>query len=230
MTVLSFRSRALCPIAPLPCRRHRPVEPNEGSRDTFRLVSQGISRGLLEQARSGSPEALNELYERCAGRLLAFIRLRLGRDLRARLESRDILQATLVKSLEHVGELKGNETRSVMAWLARIAEHEIRDCADFHHRQRRDAAREMALDTEAPLPALTRSALSRVILDEQAERLEAALESLTPAHREIILLRKFEELSFGEIGRRLGKSDDACRMLLARAMTALTVKMSEISR
>ncbi len=189
-----------------------------------------ICRELLEQARAGSPEALNRLYERCAGRLLGFIRLRLGRDLRSRLESRDILQATLLKSLEHVSELKADETRSVMAWLARIAEHEIRDCADFHHRQRRDAAREAPLDDDAPLPALTRSALSRVILDEQAERLEEALESLSPAHREVILLRKFEELSFAEIAQRTGKSEDACRMLLARAMTALTLRMSEVSR
>ena len=193
-------------------------------------MSVGTSGRLLQQAKSGSPEALNRLYEHCAGRLLALIRLRLGKDLRSRLESRDILQATLLKSLEHLGELKGNDTRSLMAWLARIAEHEIRDCADFHHRQRRDAAREMPIDDEAPLPALTRSALSRVILDEQGAQLEEALESLSVSHREIILLRKFEELSFADIGRRLGKSEDACRMLLARAMTALTLKMSEISR
>jgi RNA polymerase sigma-70 factor (ECF subfamily) len=189
-----------------------------------------ISSDLFQQARSGSSEALNLLYERCAGRLLAFIRLRLGRDLRSRLESRDILQATLLKSLGHLTDLRGNETQSLMAWLARIAEHEIRDCADFHHRQRRDAARETALDDDAPLPALTRSALSRVILDEQAKQLEEALESLSADHREVILLRKFEELSFAEIGQRLGKSEDACRMLLSRAMTALTLKMSEISR
>jgi RNA polymerase sigma factor (sigma-70 family) len=193
-------------------------------------MSGDNSGQLLKQAKSGSREALNTLYERCAGRLLALIRLRLGKDLRSRLESRDILQATLLKSLEHLGDLKGNESRSLMAWLARIAEHEIRDCADFHHRQRRDAAREMALDDEAPLPALTRSALSRVILDEQAAQLEEAIESLAAAHREIILLRKFEELSFAEIGQLLGKSEDACRMLLARAMTALTLKMSEVSR
>jgi RNA polymerase sigma-70 factor, ECF subfamily len=194
------------------------------------IVAGGISRELLDQAKSGSPEALNRIYERCAGRLLAFIRLRLGRDLRSRLESRDILQATLLKSLEHVSDLKAQETRSVMAWLARIAEHEIRDCADFHHRQRRDAARETPLDDDAPLPALTRSALSRVILDEEATRLEQAIDSLSPAHREVILLRKFEELSFSEIAQRLGKTEDACRMLLARAMTALTLKMSEINR
>ena len=182
---------------------------------------------LLREAKAGSPEALNQLYERCTGRLLAFIRLRLGRDLRTRLESRDILQASLLKSLEHLDDLKGTETRSLMAWLARIAEHEIRDRADFYQRERRDAAREMPLEDDAPIKALTRSALSRVILDEEAQRLENALESLSPPHREVVLLRKFEELSFGEIGARLGKSEDAARMLLARAMTALTLKLSE---
>jgi RNA polymerase sigma-70 factor (ECF subfamily) len=185
---------------------------------------------LIRRAQEGSPEALNALYERAAGRLLAYVRLRLGRELRARLESRDIVQAAMVKSLEHLHELKGDSTGSLMGWLARIAEHEIRDRADYHQRQRRAAVREAPLDEEVAVPALTRSALSRVILDEQAERLEAALESLSRPHRDVILLRKFEELSFAEIARRLGKSEDACRMLLARAMTALTLKLSSTPR
>ena len=182
---------------------------------------------LLRRAQAGSPEAVNALYERCAGRVLAYVRLRLGRELRARLESRDILQATLVKSFERLPQLQGEDTRSLMGWLARIADNEIRDRADYYQRQRREAARELPLEDDAPVAALTRSALSRVILDQQAEQLEAALESLSAAHREVILLRKFEELSFPEIARRLGKREDACRMLLARAMTALTLRMAD---
>jgi DNA-directed RNA polymerase specialized sigma24 family protein len=42
----------------------------------------------------------------------------------------------------------------------------------------------------------------------------------------VIILRSYEELSFAEIGARLGKSEDACRMLFARAMTALTMRMT----
>jgi RNA polymerase sigma factor (sigma-70 family) len=185
---------------------------------------------LLQQAKSGSPEALDALYARSSGRLLAYIRLRMGQSLRARLESRDILQATLLRSLEHIGEFQGSRTPSLMAWLAKIADNEIRDRADYHHRQRRDAAREVAIETDAPLPAPARSALTHAILTEEAQRVERALESQTPSHREIILLRKFEELSFADISGRLGKSEDACRMLLARAMTALTVTLAEISR
>lgn len=162
--------------------------------------------------------------------MLAYVRLRLGRELRSRLESRDILQAAMVKSLEHLHELKAENTGSLMGWLARIADNEIRDRADYYQRQRRDAARDVPLDEDVPVAAITRSALSRVILDERAQRLERAMDELSPPHREVILLRKFEELSFSEIARRLGKSEDACRMLLARAMTALTLTLAEPTR
>jgi RNA polymerase sigma-70 factor (ECF subfamily) len=67
--------------------------------------------------------------------------------------------------------------------------------------------------------------IRKLELEEQQARLERALDALKPAHREVILLRKYEDLSFEEIGGRLGRSADACRMLLARAMAALTRAM-----
>ena len=41
-------------------------------------------------------EELESVYARVGPRLLAFIRLKMGRSLRARLESRDILQLSLI--------------------------------------------------------------------------------------------------------------------------------------
>src|SRR2546428_13850953 len=187
---------------------------------------------LIERARAGSGDALNALYARFAGKLLPLIRLRMGRSPRTELESRDILQAVLLKSFQRMGQFDGSATGSLMAWMARIAENEIRDRADYHGRQRRDAARRVPLDAldERELPAPVRSALTQAILNEDAERLERALEALTESQRDIILLRQFEELTFPEIAARLGKSEDACRMMFARAMTALTLKASEPRR
>jgi RNA polymerase sigma-70 factor (ECF subfamily) len=186
------------------------------------------SAALLRRARDGAPDAIDALYQKVAGRLLALIRLRMGQALRARLESRDILQATLLKSFEHLPQFEQSDSASFMAWLAKIAENEIRDQADRQARQRRDARLEVRLETGDDVVATrVRSALSRLILDEEAGRLEQALEALTEDHRDVIILRTFEELSFREIGLRLGKSEDACRMLFARAMTALTLRMSE---
>jgi RNA polymerase sigma-70 factor (ECF subfamily) len=185
------------------------------------------STALLRRAREGQRDALDALYQRVGGRLLAFIRLRLGRTLRAQLESRDILQATFLKSFEHLQQFEQSDGASLMAWLARIAENEIRDRADFQNRQRRDARLEVPLETaHAGVAAGMRSALTQVILDERAEHLEEALEALDPHYRDVIILRSFEELSFREVGARLGKSEDACRMLFARAMAALTMRMA----
>ena len=181
---------------------------------------------LIERARGGSADALNALYARCAGKLLPLIRLRMGRSLRAELESRDILQAVLLKSFQRMGQFEGSATGSLMAWMARIADNEIRDRADYQGRQRRDAARNVPLEDAADLPQPVRSALTQAILNEDAERLERALEALTDPQREIILLRQFEELTFPEIAARLARSEDACRMAFARAMTALTLKLA----
>jgi RNA polymerase sigma-70 factor (ECF subfamily) len=189
-------------------------------------VSAVETRELFERARTGSDADQNAFFDRAARKLLPLIRLRMGRTLRSEVESRDILQAVLLKSLNRLDQVK--DPAAVMGWLARIAENEIRDRADYGSRQRRDAARRVPLDDQAvEVPALVRQALSQVILDERAKKLELALEALPDAQREIIVLRMFEELGFVEIGRRIGKSEDASRMAFARAMAALTLGMSD---
>lgn len=181
---------------------------------------------LVLRARQGSDQAVEELFAKCGSRLLAFIRIRLGRDLRTRLESRDILQATLLKAFVRLDQTEAENSRSLMAWLARIAENEIHDQVDYFRRQCRDAASTVPLDGAATVAIKTlHSQVSRIVVDQHLQQLEKALEAIGEQHQEVILLRKFHELTFPEIGERLGKSPDACRMLLARAMTALTLKM-----
>ena len=186
------------------------------------------SSALLRRARQGSRDAIDTLFDGVAGRVLAVIRLRLGPGLRSQLESRDILQATLLKALERLEQFEGRKTANLVGWLARIAENEIRQQAEFHGRGRRDFARRVALEEAVDLPIeQVHSAISRLVIQEEMARLERALERLKESHREVILQRKLEGLSFPEIGQRLGKSADACRMLLARALAALTMVLEE---
>jgi RNA polymerase sigma-70 factor (ECF subfamily) len=180
---------------------------------------------LFLQARDGDQAAREALYERCARKLLPLIRLRMRRSLRAELESRDVLQNVLLRTLVKLPHV--NEPRAVMGWLAKAAENELRDLADYHARQRREAARRVPLADEAmDVPSGARRALSLAMANEAAAHLEGALDALTDDHREVIVLRKLEELTFPEIAVRLGRSEDACRMLFARAMTALTLAVT----
>jgi RNA polymerase sigma-70 factor (ECF subfamily) len=188
-------------------------------------VPAAETRELFERARGGSPHDLNAFYERSARKLLPLIRLRLGRTLRAEMESRDILQSVLCKSFEKLKQVQ--DPAAVMSWLARMAENEIRDRADFYKRERRDAALRSPIEDAADVPAPVRQALSLAIVTEGVERLERAMEALPDAQREVIVLRKLEELTFPEIARRLNKTEDACRMSFSRAMAALTVTLAD---
>ena len=105
-----------------------------------------LSSSLVLEARSGSEEALNRLFDACGGRLLAFIRFRLGASLRSRLESRDILQATFLKALQGFATVEAKSSASLLAWLARIADNEIKARAEYFRRQRRNAAAEVPID------------------------------------------------------------------------------------
>lgn len=190
-------------------------------------MNRAASALLLDRVRLGSADAIDQLLGAVAGRLLAFVRLRMGGTLRGRLESRDIVQTVLLKACARRHDLEAESTESFMGWLLRIAENEIRDQADHHQRQRRDMRQEAALDDAAGAAAPLRSALTNLVLDERARRLDRALSKLTDDQREIIAARRFEGRSFAEIGDQHGTSADAARMRFARAMAALSLRIDD---
>ena len=195
-------------------------------------IERDESSALLALARDGSGEAMDRLFERYSGKLLAAIRMRLGPALRAELESRDLLQDTLLRAFERFDQFRGSGSPTFLAWLNSVAESEIRAHARYHGREKRDAQRRVPLENlgageEAELARAIRSQTSRLSLLEEMDRVEQALDRLPEDQREVVVSRYFEELSFPEIGRRMARSSDASRMLLARAMSALVLLMEE---
>ena len=63
---------------------------------------------------------------------------------------------------------------------------------------------------------------------DEMVRLEKAMDELKPQYREVIVLTKIEGLSYKEISEKLGKSNDAIRKLVSRAMAELTVAFRSI--
>jgi len=178
---------------------------------------------LLTRARSGDANALGELLLGFGPRLLALIRVRLGAQLRREIDSQDVLQETLVRAIERFDQFRGADREGLASWLAAIAANEIRDRGEFFRRLKRDVRlRESWRSGFDPVASRVVSEASRIALEERLVRLERALERLTPDHREVIVLRRFEELSFADIGIRMGRSEEASRKLLARALAALT--------
>jgi RNA polymerase sigma-70 factor (ECF subfamily) len=53
------------------------------------------------------------------------------------------------------------------------------------------------------------------------------LDKLKPEYREIIVLKMLEGLSHAEIAQQLGKKEGTSRVMLARALAALTIAYRE---
>jgi RNA polymerase sigma-70 factor, ECF subfamily len=181
---------------------------------------------LLREARDGSSEALGRLLEMCGEKLLALVRLRMGPELRGQLESRDVLQETMLKAFQRLDQFEGRDRDALMGWLAVIAWNEIRDRADHYRRLRRDQRLRVRWESGFdPVGRQLHSEVSRIALRDELRIVEAALERLGVDHREVILLRRFEELSFRQVAERLGRTEEAARKLYARAIAALTLEV-----
>lgn len=189
------------------------------------------SENLIHRAKEGSQDALDRLFGRYGERLLALVRLRLGPGLRPQIESQDVLQETLLNAFRRIDQFEGSGERTLMAWLGAIARNVIRDQVDYHHRERRDAKRQVPLgEIGEVVESRIRDEVSRVALHEKSVLLERAIEELDPDRREVILLRSFEELTFPEIAERTGRTADACRMMYRRTRTSLAIRMRELAR
>jgi RNA polymerase sigma-70 factor (ECF subfamily) len=64
---------------------------------------------------------------------------------------------------------------------------------------------------------------------EQAVVLANALEQLPEHYREIILLHEFQDLSFPEVSRRMGRTVDSVKNLWTRALTQLRHLLGEVA-
>jgi len=187
---------------------------------------------LVALAQAGDPSAHSQLCHVYAERVQWMVRFRMGRELRSKLESMDLVQNTLVRVLNGIKGFTYKNEGDFVRWLSKIVENEVRANLKHLHARKRDIRKERRFDKHVPdtgqaldqIPDPVALTTPSVMMSrkEDLTRLEQAIETLKPEYREAILLAKVEGLSYEEIGKRTNKSPDAVRMLATRAMAALT--------
>ncbi|MCK4292163.1 MAG: sigma-70 family RNA polymerase sigma factor [Planctomycetes bacterium] len=186
---------------------------------------------LVALAKDGDESALGQLCNVYAERVRWIVRLRMGREIRSKFESMDLVQDAFVSALRDLGSFTYRNDGDFLRWLSKIAENRIRDHIDEIHAGKRDIRKEASLEHRTAggkgsfIGTVGRAGLTTPSMiaskREELDRLEKAMDELTPEHKEVIVLTKIEGLSYVEIGGRLGKSADAVRMLVSRAMASL---------
>lgn len=180
----------------------------------------------FEQARRGDAPALDRLIASYLPQLHAFIRVRLGGSLRARESSMDIVQSACRELLADPTRHALRSEERFRGWLFTTALNKLREKHRFHGRDKRSSAREHDVDPDELLPAaslLTPSvdAMGR----ETAVALAAALQALSEEHREVVTMARIAQLPYDVIAELMGRSEDAVRQLLVRALRRLAAEL-----
>jgi RNA polymerase sigma-70 factor (ECF subfamily) len=165
--------------------------------------------------------------------LRAFLRIRLGPDLRQREDSADLAQSVCRELLEQRERFGEGDAETFRRWLYTAARRKLADRVAFHRAGRRDVRRERTPLTDAASADLlqafpdgftpSRHARAR----EQLEQLEAALDRLPATARELILLARVLGMSREAIAQHTGRSVGAVRTALSRAQARLAAELAE---
>lgn len=193
---------------------------------------------LVTLAKDGDQSAMNKLCEVYNERVLRIIRMRMGPELRTKLQSMDLVQDAFISALRGIENFTYKNEGDFLRWVSKIAENRIRDNFDKIHANKRDAGKEIPLNNSSSTTQDTFVGISEPVdtttpslimsRREDLNKLEKAMEKLKPEYREVITLTKIEGLSYKEAGEKLGKAPDAVRMLFSRAMTVLSQGFEKI--
>ena len=191
-----------------------------------------MTDGLDEEA-SRSEDSLRSSWS--IGPLRPWLKLlaerQLSPALRGRIDPSDVVQQTLVDAWRGHQDFRGTTQAERLAWLRTILKRTLIRCnRDQLRTIKRGQGREQQLQAALEQDSVR---LSHLAVDdrsgpeslagkaEQTLHLAAALDSLSPEYREVLLLRHIDGLSHKQIAERLGRSNAATRMLWIRALEKL---------
>ena len=154
-------------------------------------MSEVNDQTLIEQCRRGSESAFERMFDRYERRVYLFALQLVGN----REDAFDVSQAAFTGAFMNLEKFDAD--RPFAPWLFRIAHNQ---CISLL-RKRRPAGPDAADHGQTP-PRSDPAALAQN--NELKERIWAAMDRLTPPHREVLVLREFQDMSYKEIAAVLG--------------------------
>jgi RNA polymerase sigma factor (sigma-70 family) len=180
---------------------------------------------LLDEIRTGSRPALEQLLERHLPALRAYVRLSTGPALRAQESQSDLVQSVCRELLADLSRFEYRGEPEFRAWMYQAAARKVASKARYWKRDMRDhVRREQYPDDDGSLCvcyATIASPSAIAASKELAERMEKAFEELPENYRRVVLLKRVAGLSTADLAAELGHGEGYTRVLLSRALARL---------
>jgi RNA polymerase sigma-70 factor (ECF subfamily) len=179
-----------------------------------RMAEHEPTEGLARRAAAGDRRAFDELVSIYEPRIAALARQLLEeRPARQQVDLADIVQETFAKAFWHIDRLAWKGEEEFFGWLSSIAGNIIFDAAQ--------RARIAPLQLRPDLPDRGTSPGQDPGRRAKLDRLQKAIDKLSPQHRQAIVLARVEKLRVKEIAIRMRRSPNAVKKLLAQALQEL---------
>lgn len=185
----------------------------------------------FDAARLDHPETFWRLADEFRPLLLGVAARIVGPNLTPKLDASDVVQQALLAAFARRAQFQGHDAGQWQNWVLAIVRNQARKALRHWGQERRDVRREQPLlvesENEQPLPAEGSSPSHQEARREEANRLLAALQRLTPDHQQVLQLRTFEDLPLGEVAVRMNRSVEAVRKLWTRAVRSLREELGD---
>lgn len=185
-----------------------------------RHISLVATSELLMMARGGDARARDHLLARYLPRLQRWASGRLPLRARSLLDTADLVQETLLRTMEGLDRVEVRGPGGFQAYVRQAVLNRIRD--QVRWAGRRQGREELSEDLRDRNPSPLEEAIGGAVLD----RYERALAGLDQEDQELLHLRIELDFDYGEIATMTGRpSRDAVRMAVQRALGRLAEAM-----
>jgi RNA polymerase sigma factor (sigma-70 family) len=191
----------------------------------FAGVDASSSFALLLRARGGDEVARNELCARYLPRLRRWAHGRLPVWAREHLDTEDIVQDALMKSVRRLDTFAPEHEGAFCAYVCQALRNRLRDAV------RRAARHPPGQPLSLEQPAGDPSPLERAVGHQLLSRYDDALQQLRESDRELVIARVELGLDYGDIATLSGRpSAAAVRIAVSRALVRLAAEMGHARR